>query len=151
MGNKQNVYSQINPRRTTFPRRLVASNKLNINQLKFRNYEKFNEFSISAFVATVPEVKEFEKSSVARFCLSVSHTENKGDEKSTKTALLPVEKWISNDKKDELKDLKGKYVGCHGFFKPDTWEEDGKKRSKIIFAVTKLEILTMKDNEDGKE
>ena len=40
MGNKQNVYSQINPRRTTFPRRLVASNKLNINQLKFRNYEK---------------------------------------------------------------------------------------------------------------
>ena len=49
-----------------------------------------NEFSISAFVATVPEVKEFEKSSVARFCLSVSHTENKGDEKSTKTALLPV-------------------------------------------------------------
>ena len=73
--------------------------------------KKFNEFSISAFVATVPEVKEFEKSSVARFCLSVSHTENKGD----------------------------------------TWEEDGKKRSKIIFAVTKLEILTMKDNEDGKE
>lgn len=68
--------------------------------------KKFNEFSISAFVATVPEVKEFEKSSVARFCLSVSHTENKGDEKSTKTALLPVEKWISNDKKDELKDLK---------------------------------------------
>ena len=89
--------------------------------------KKFNEFSISAFVATVPEVKEFEKSSVARFCLSVSHTENKGDEKSTKT------------------------VGCHGFFRPDTWEEDGKKRSKIIFAVTKLEILTMKDNEDGKE
>ena len=40
MGSKQNVYSQINPRRTTFPRRLVASNKLNINQLKFRNYEK---------------------------------------------------------------------------------------------------------------
>ena len=38
--NKQNEYSQINPRRTTFPRRFVASNKLNINQLKFRNYEK---------------------------------------------------------------------------------------------------------------
>ena len=33
--NKQNEYSQINPRRTTFPRRFVASNKLNINQLKF--------------------------------------------------------------------------------------------------------------------
>ena len=90
--------------------------------------KKFNEFSISAFVATVPEVKEFEKSSVARFCLSVSHVENKGDEKVSKTALLPVEKWVSNDKKDELNDLKGKYVGCHGFFKPDTWEEDGKKR-----------------------
>ena len=57
--------------------------------------KKFNEFSISAFVATVPEVKEFEN-------------------------------------------LKGKYVGCHGFFKPDTWEEDGKKRSKIIFAVTAI-------------
>ena len=54
--------------------------------------KKINEFSISAFVATVPEVKEFEKSSIARFCLSVSHTENKGDEKVTKTALLPVEK-----------------------------------------------------------
>ena len=53
--------------------------------------KKINEFSISAFVATVPEVKEFEKSSIARFCLSVSHTENKGDEKVTKTALLPVE------------------------------------------------------------
>ena len=113
--------------------------------------KKINEFSISAFVATVPEVKEFEKSSIARFCLSVSHTENKGDEKVTKTALLPVEKWVSNSKKDELNDLKGKYVTCNGFFKPDTWEEDGKKRSKIIFAVTKLEILTMKDNEDGKE
>ena len=33
--NKQNVYSRINPRRTTFTHRLVASNKLNINQLKF--------------------------------------------------------------------------------------------------------------------
>ena len=60
--------------------------------------KKINEFSISAFVATVPEVKEFEKSSIARFCLSVSHTENKGDEKVTKTALLPVEKWVSNSK-----------------------------------------------------
>ena len=111
--------------------------------------KKFNEFSISAFVATVPEVKEFEKSSVARFCLSVSHTENKGDEKVTKTALLPVEKWVSNDKKDELNDLKGKYIGCEGFFRPDVWEEDGKKRSRIIFAVTKMEILTMKDNEEA--
>ena len=123
MGNKQNVYSQIN----------------------------LNEFSISAFVATVPEVKEFEKSSIARFCLSVSHTENKGDEKVTKTALLPVEKWVSNSKKDELNDLKGKYVTCNGFFKPDTWEEDGKKRSRIIFAVTNMEIQTMKDNEEAVE
>ena len=81
--------------------------------------KKINEFSISAFVATVPEVKEFEKSSIARFCLSVSHTENKGDEKVTKTALLPVEKWVSNSKKDELNDLKGKYVTCNGFFKPN--------------------------------
>ena len=52
--------------------------------------KKINEFSISAFVATVPEVKEFEKSSIARFCLSVSHTENKGDEKVTKTATSPA-------------------------------------------------------------
>ena len=131
------MYSQINPCRTTFPRRFVASNKLNINQLKF--------------VATVPEVKEFEKSSIARFCLSVSHTENKGDEKVTKTALLPVEKWISNSKKDELNDLKGKYVTCNGFFKPDTWEEDGKKRSRIIFVVTNMEIQTMKDNGEAAE
>ena len=100
--------------------------------------KKINEFSISAFVATVPEVKEFEKSSIARFCLSVSHTENKGDEKVTKTALLPVEKWVS-------------YVTCNGFFKPDTWEEDGKKRSRIIFAVTNMEIQTMKDNEEAVE
>ena len=104
--------------------------------------KKINEFSISAFVATVPEVKEFEKSSIARFCLSVSHTENKGDEKVTKT---------SNSKKDELNDLKGKYVTCNGFFKPDTWEEDGKKRSRIIFAVTNMEIQTMKDNEEAVE
>ena len=79
--------------------------------------KKINEFSISAFVATVPEVKEFEKSSIARFCLSVSHTENKGD----------------------------------GFFKPDTWEEDGKKKSRIIFAVTNMEIQSMKDNEEAAE
>ena len=111
--------------------------------------KKFNKFSISAFVATVPEVKAFEKSSIVRFCLSVSHTENKGDEKVTKTALLPVEKWVSNEKMDELNDLKGKYVGCYGFMKPDVWEEDGKKRSRIIFAVTKMEILTMKDNEEA--
>ena len=111
--------------------------------------KKFNEFSISAFVATVPEVKTFEKSSIVRFCLSVSHTENKGDEKVTKTALLPVEKWVSNEKMDELNDLKGKYVGCYGFMKPDVWEEDGKKRSRIIFAVTKMEILTMKDTEEA--
>ena len=103
--------------------------------------KKINEFSISAFVATVPEVKEFE----------ISHTENKGDEKVTKTALLPVEKWVSNSKKDELNDLKGKYVTCNGFFKPDTWEEDGKKRSRIIFAVTNMEIQTMKDNEEAAE
>ena len=75
--------------------------------------KKFNEFSISAFVATVPEVKEFEKSSVARFCLSVSHTENKGDEKSTKTALLPVEKWISNDMGRGWQEAQQDHLRCH--------------------------------------
>ena len=41
--------------------------------------KKFNEFSISAFVATVPEVKEFEKSSIARFGLCrYLHNENYG-------------------------------------------------------------------------
>ena len=113
--------------------------------------KKFNEFKISGFAATTPEVRAFDKSSIVRFCISVSHTENKGDEKVTKTALLPVEKWVSNDKKDELNDLKGKYIGCDGFFRPDVWEEDGKKRSRIIFAVTKMEILTMKDNEEAAE
>ena len=43
------------------------------------------------------------------------------------------------------------YVTCNGFFKPDTWEEDGKKRSRIIFAVTNMEIQTMKDNGEAAE
>ena len=41
--------------------------------------KKFNEFSISAFVATVPEVRAFDKSSIVRFSLcKYLHKQNYG-------------------------------------------------------------------------
>ena len=56
-----------------------------------------NNFTISSFVVKDAEVKNFEKSSIARFGLSFKTSEKNGNTEVVKSAIVNIETWIKND------------------------------------------------------
>lgn len=56
-----------------------------------------NNFTISGFVVKDAEVKNFEKSSIARFGLSFKTSEKNGNTEVVKSAIVNIETWIKND------------------------------------------------------
>ena len=100
-----------------------------------------NSFTLSGFVAVDAKVNNFEKSSVARFPLSVSRKEKDGEQTVRKSALVTVECWRKAGNTatfDLLK--KGKLINISGFIRPEEWEsKDGTKQSGIVFVATSIE------------
>jgi single-strand DNA-binding protein len=95
-----------------------------------------NSVSLTGFIAVEAQVKEFEKSAVARFPLSISRTETNGDTQIRKSALISCECWNKN-----YFDLftKSKLLHLAGFLSPQEWtDETGTKHNRIIFVVTKV-------------
>ena len=56
-----------------------------------------NNFTISGFVVKDAEVKNFEKSSIARFGLSFKTSEKNGSTEVVKSAIVNIETCIKND------------------------------------------------------
>jgi single-strand DNA-binding protein len=93
-----------------------------------------NYVSLIGFIAVEAQVKEFEKSAVARFPLSISRTETNGGTQVRKSALISCECW---NKDYFALFTKSKLLQVAGFLKPDEWtDEAGIKHNRIIFVVT---------------
>jgi single stranded DNA-binding protein (ssb) len=114
-----------------------------------------NQFSVSGFIGQDATVRDFEKSSVARFSIAVSRGEKDKEGKTQYTsAFISIEAWRKSENKaafDLLK--KGQMVTCEGYFKPETWTaEDGTARNRVILVAVKFFATPDKDetNEEGK-
>ena len=98
-----------------------------------------NNFTISGFVVKDAEVKNFEKSSIARFGLSFKTSEKNGNTEVVKSAIVNIETWIKNDDaatKELLK--KGSLIKIEGFFKADPYTKDGKSVNQYRLVATKI-------------
>ena len=77
-----------------------------------------NNFTVVGFICKDAEVRNFEKSSIARFGISIKTTEKKGGVEITSSSIQNFETWIKNDDQALLDLLKkGKRVKVEGFFK----------------------------------
>lgn len=103
-----------------------------------------NSFNLSGFVAVNANICNFEKSSVARFPLSISRTETNGDKNTRKSALVNCECWRKSEEASTFELLKkGKLVQVSGFIRPEEWtSEDGTKHNRIVFVATSVSELS---------
>ncbi len=99
-----------------------------------------NTFSLSGFVAVEATIKSFDKSAVARFPLSVSRKETKGEETIRKSTLINCEVWSANaDSKRFALLKKGQLVVISGYIKPENYtDRNGVQQSRITFVCTSV-------------
>ena len=98
-----------------------------------------NNFTVVGFICKDAEVRNFEKSSIARFGVSIKTTEKKGGVEITSSSIQNFETWIKNDDQALLDLLKkGKRVKVEGFFKSETYQKDGKDHHVIKLITTGL-------------
>lgn len=98
-----------------------------------------NNFTVVGFICKDAEVRNFEKSSIARFGVSIKTTEKKGGVEITSSSIQSFETWIKNDDQALLDLLKkGKRVKVEGFFKSETYQKDGKDHHVIKLIATSL-------------
>ncbi|MCI1648663.1 MAG: single-stranded DNA-binding protein [Bacteroides sp.] len=100
-----------------------------------------NQFSVSGFIGQDATVRNFEKSSVARFSLAVSKGEKDKDGKTQYTsAFVSIEAWRKNENLASFDLLKkGQMITINGYFKPEQWTaEDGTLKNRVIFVAVKF-------------
>jgi len=117
-----------------------------------------NNFTVTGYLCKDAEVKNFQKSAIARFGIFIKYTERKGNETITTSAILSLETWVKNDDTATLELLKkGKAVKVEGFFKAENYTKDGKTVTVIKNVVTNVSPFVWEkkqddpENEEGKE
>ncbi len=101
--------------------------------------KSFNEFKITSFVATEPEVRTFTSCSLCRFAMLISRSERRGEETITAKSWLNFEMW-SKDAKIFADIKKGAKATVSGFLKPHVWNDgDGVEHNSTVFVATKFE------------
>ena len=108
-----------------------------------------NNFTVVGFICKDAEVRNFEKSSIARFGVSIKTTEKKGGVEITSSSIQSFETWLKNEDQALLDLLKkGKRVKVEGFFKSETYQKDGKDHHVIKLIATSLsEVEKQKEEE----
>lgn len=86
------------------------------------------------------DTKSFNNSAVARFPISVSRRETKGEETIRKSSLINCECWAKDASSKRFALLKkGQLVVINGYIKPEEWQTaQGEKRSRITFVCTSI-------------
>lgn len=100
-----------------------------------------NSFVVSGFVANDAQIRSFETASVARFSITVSRPEKKGEETTYTSAFLPVEAWRKNEAAGSFERIrKGEHLTVKGYFKPEEWTESetDKKRNRIVMVAVEF-------------
>ena len=109
-----------------------------------------NNFTVVGFICKDAEVRNFEKSSIARFGVSIKTTEKKGGVEITSSSIQNFETWIKNDDQALLDLLKkGKRVKVEGFFKSETYQKDGKDHHVIKLIATSLSEVEKQKKEEA--
>ncbi len=92
-----------------------------------------NAIHLSGRLATEPEVKDFENSTVCRFKIAVPGS-------AERTDFFAVEYWNPGGVADLLE--KGAPILVSGFLKQEQWTGDkGEKRSRVVVVARVLELL----------
>ncbi|MET1253470.1 single-stranded DNA-binding protein, partial [Segatella sinensis] len=95
-------------------------------------------------------VRNFEKSSLARFGVSIKTTEKKGGVEITSSSIQSFESWIKNEDQAILDLLKkGKRVKVEGFFKSETYQKDGKDHHVIKLIATGISEVEKQKKEEA--
>ncbi len=103
--------------------------------------KSFNEFKITSFVATQPEVRTFTSSSLCRFSMLLSRSERHGEETITAKSWLNFEMW-RKDASSFADIKKGARATVTGFFKPNVWNDnEGVEHNTTVFVATKFELV----------
>ena len=109
-----------------------------------------SNFTVVGFICKDAEVRNFEKSSIARFGVSIKTTEKKGGVEITSSSIQNFETWIKNDDQALLDLLKkGKRVKVEGFFKSETYQKDGKDHHVIKLIATSLSEVEKQKKEEA--
>ena len=109
-----------------------------------------NNFTVVGFICKDAEVRNFEKSSLARFCVSIETTEKKGGVEITSSSIQSFESWIKNEDQAILDLLKkGKRVKVEGFFKSETYQKDGKDHHVIKLIATGISEVEKQKKEEA--
>ncbi len=107
-----------------------------------------NAVHLSGRIATDPEIRDFENSTLCRFSLAVSGPAAAGksansSDREERTDFFNVEFWNPGGVADILD--KGAPVLVSGFLKQDQWTtEDGEKRSRVVVSARLVELLESK-------
>ena len=109
-----------------------------------------NTFTAVGFICTDAEARNFDKSSLARFGVSIKTTEKKGGVEITSSSIQSFESWIKNDDQAILDLLKkGKRVKVEGFFKSETYQKDGKDHHVIKLIATGISEVEKQKKEEA--
>ena len=109
-----------------------------------------NNFTVVGFICKDAEVRNFEKSSLACFCVATKTTEKKGGVEITSSSIQSFESWIKNDDQAILDLLKkGKRVKVEGFFKSETYQKDGKDHHVIKLIATGISEVEKQKKEEA--
>lgn len=109
-----------------------------------------NSFVVSGYVSNDAQIRSFETASVARFSLTVSRPEKKGEETVYTSAFIPVEAWRKNEAADSFDRIKkGELLTVKGYFKPEEWtdSETDKKRNRIVMVAVEFYPTPEKEEE----
>lgn len=98
-----------------------------------------NQFSISGYITRDATIRDFEKSSVARFSVAVSRGEKDKEGKTQYTsAFISIEAWRKSENA-RFRFAEKMMATCEGYFKPETWTaEDGTTRNRVILVAVKF-------------
>ncbi len=123
---------------------IICHVKTNVSLLKITimsQTNSFNEFKITSFVATEPEVRTFTSSSLCRFAMLIARSERHGEETTTAKSWLNFEMW-RKDASSFADIKKGARATVTGFFKPNVWNDgEGVKHNATVLVATKFELV----------
>ena len=109
-----------------------------------------NNFTVVGFICKDAEVRNFEKSSLARFGVSIKTTEKKGGVEITSSSIQSFESWIKNEDQAILDLLqRGERVKVEGFFKSETYQKDGKDHHVIKLIATGISEVEKQKKEEA--
>lgn len=109
-----------------------------------------NDFAISGFIAKDAQIRNFETASVARFSLTVSKPEKKGEETTYTSAFVSIEAWRKNEGISSFDVLKkGTLITVKGYFKPEEWidNETNEKHNRITMVAVEFFPTPEKEEE----